>query len=231
MATVQTALINRAMRMLSLIKSGSSPTANESNDVLVALNSMLDSWRTDELTVYSVDEITGNIMASKQSYTLGPSGTDIVAVRPISVENARLLYNEVNYPVEIIDQDQWAAIRVTTLTSNLPRYVYITGDWPNTTLKFWATPTVPMQVILGVMHPIMGMALADTLSVPPGYERAIASNLAVEIAPEFGASVSPELARIASSSLGWLKKANRKPIRVRTLGLNDARPYNIYADN
>lgn len=230
MATVQTAIINRAMRLLSLIKSGSSPTTNESNDVLTAFNSLLDSWRNDKLTIYSVDEIVGNLTAAKQTYTLGPSGTDFVFTRPIDIENARLLWNGVNYPLEVLDQDQWAAIRVTTLNSNLPRYMYVTGDYPNTSLKFWPIPTTPMQVVLGVMHPVLSVALSDVLSVPPGYERMMASNLAVEIAPEFGATVGPELAKIARDSMALVKKSNRRPIRVKTLGLTDARPYNVYSD-
>ena len=218
------------MRLLSLIKSGSSPTANESNDVLMAFNSLLDSWRNDKLTIYSVDEISGDLVGAKQAYTLGPSSADFAFTRPIDIENARLLWNGVNYPLEVLDQDQWAAIRVTTLTSNLPRYMYVTGDWPNTTLKFWPIPTTPMQVILGVMHPMAAVALTDTLSVPPGYERMMASNLAVEIAPEFGAAVTPELAKIARDSMAAVKKSNRRPIRAKTLGLTDSRPYNIYSD-
>ena len=58
--------------------------------------------------------------------------------------------------------------------------------------------------------------LTTALSLPPGYERAIVTNLAVKIAPYFSdAIVSPAVAIEASQTLGDIKRTNIRPILAR----------------
>ena len=187
MATAQT-LITRALRLLSVIGSGVTPDSNALADGLTALNAMLEGWRNQPRASWSIDEVTGSIVANQQSYTLGPAG-NINTTRPINIENARFQLLGVDYPLQIIDQAQWAGIRVKGLKSNIPRYIYPTGDYPMVTLNLWPIPTQAATLILGVVHPLSGIsALGDTVSLPPGYEQAIAYNLAICLAPELGVS-------------------------------------------
>ena len=50
------------------------------------------------------------------------------------------------------------------------------------------------------MRPATDLTLADDLPYPPEWIRALKFNLAIEIAPEFGFSVSPELVAMAKES-------------------------------
>ena len=70
MATAQTT-INRALRLIGAISSGESPTTDESNDGLTALNAMLESWQLDRLTVFAFQDKTFTLVASDGSITLG----------------------------------------------------------------------------------------------------------------------------------------------------------------
>lgn len=228
MATAQT-LITRALRLLSVIGSGVTPDSNALADGLTALNAMLEGWRNQPWASWSIDEVTGSIVANQQSYTLGPAG-NINTTRPINIENARFQLLGVDYPLQVIDQAQWAGIRVKGLKSNIPRYIYPTGDYPLVTLNLWPIPTQTATLILGVVHPLSGIsALGDTVSLPPGYEQAIAYNLAICLAPEFGVSASGEVVQIAKKSLAEIKRMNSQTI-TSDLGLLAGRKYNIYAD-
>ena len=59
--------------------------------------------------------------------------------------------------------------------------------------------------------------LSTAYTFPPGYERAIRSNLAVELAPFYGIPVSPDLRNQASSAMLRIKRAN---VRIREVPID-----------
>jgi len=126
MATGQT-LVDRASRLLGLINSGESPTSAESADALIAINSMLDSWRNDRLMAYALQNETLAMVASQASYTIGPSG-DLNTVRPVSIESAFMREGNIDYPVRVIDAEEFNSIPDKTSTSNLVQFVYYEGN-------------------------------------------------------------------------------------------------------
>jgi hypothetical protein len=75
--------------------------------------------------------------------------------------------------------------------------------------------------------------LATQLFFPPGYMRAFAYNLAMEIAPEFGVEPSPQVQRIAMTSKRNLKRINN-PDDVMSIPyaiVATRQRFNIYAGN
>ena len=75
--------------------------------------------------------------------------------------------------------------------------------------------------------------LSTELHFPPGYMRAFAYNLAMEIAPEFGVEPSPQVQRIAMTSKRNLKRINN-PYDVMSLPyaiVANRQRFNIYAGN
>jgi hypothetical protein len=75
--------------------------------------------------------------------------------------------------------------------------------------------------------------LSTDLFFPPGYMRAFAYNLAMEIAPEFGVEPSPQVQRIAMTSKRNLKRINN-PYDVMSLPyaiVANRQRFNIYAGN
>ena len=221
-------IITRSMRLIGAIASGETPTAAESADALAVMNGMLSSWRNQPLMAWTVDEIVAPVVPSQQAYTMGPGG-DINTTRPLQIENARLRWNGVDYPMTVIDQAAWSLLRVKTLQSNLPQYVWPSGDYPLTTLSLWPTPTIPMEVIVGVRVPLESVAsLSADIALPPGYEDLIAYGLAIRLAPEFGIAVSAEVATVYAELMRTIKRANHNAPSCR-MEMATGRRFNIYA--
>ena len=56
MSTTAGDQINAALRLIGSLAEGETPSAATSQDALVALNQMLDSWSTERLAVYATQD-------------------------------------------------------------------------------------------------------------------------------------------------------------------------------
>jgi len=229
MATAQS-LIDRAMRLVGALESGESPTADETTDVLYALNTMLESWRLERLMVYAAVDTTKALVSGDASYTIG-TGENIDVERPIKIENAYVTDSDTDIPITIITKRSWDAISDKTVESTYPQYLYYEESYPNGVIHLWPVPTSTNVLTLSLWTVLGAIAsAATTVSLPPGYERALAYNLAVEIAPEFQVQVSDVVASIALNSKAAIKRANVKPISAIIEFAQARDGYNIFTD-
>lgn len=216
MATVQT-IINRALRLNGKLGAGRTPSSNDTADVLVALNAMLDSWRNERLMVYAISEVTHTLTVGDASYSIG-SGGDIDTTRPVKIEDAFMRENDIDYPIRIItDVHEWNSIADKTTTGNIVEYLYYNPGMSTGTVNIYPVPTVANVIHLSLWTPLTAFSAAtDTVTLPPGYERALAFNLAVEISPEYGEGITPLTVQIAKESKGAIKRVNRPSMDVNT---------------
>lgn len=228
MSTAQS-LINRSLRLIGALDPEESPTANETANVLEALNGLIDSWRNDRLIVWSIANVTKTLTVGDGTYTIG-SGADINTTRPVRIEGAYVTQSGIDYPVDVISEAAYRAIADKTTQSDLPRYVYYDPAVANGTVYLWPVPSAANVLTLSVWAPISTLAAASTtVTLPPGYERALASNLAIDIAPEFEKTASQEVAKMARESLAAIKKANIRPIFAK-MEMATGRRYDIVSD-
>lgn len=210
-------LISSSLRLLGVLASGENASANEANEGLIALNDMLDTWTTEQLLIFSKVTETFALVAGQQSYQMGTGAPDFNTPRPQRIENA--LWQQptgstnFNLQIEIINQDQWAAITTPQIQSNIPTKMFPNYTFPYATLYFWPIPQVVNNLILWSWKPPIDIAaLTTTISLPPGYNKAMKYNLALELAPEFGAMPSPLVVSVAEESKAAIKRMNNKPI-------------------
>lgn len=232
MATGQS-LIKRAMRLIGVLGTGETLSGDGAAEGLEALNAMLDSWRNEKLMVYAIQDESLTLTPSKQMYTIGPSG-DLSTTRPVRIESAYLTISSLDYPVDVVDAEEWAAIPNKSITNTVVSKVYYQPTMSTGTLYTWPVSTVANTLHLLTWTPFSSLtAVSDSVTLPPGYENAIAFNLAVSIAPEYGVSAPPEVVSIASATKAAIKRVNSRPITANSgiEGLVESDwKYNIYID-
>ena len=227
--------INRALRLLGILAEGETPSAATSQDALTAMNQMIDSWNTERLSVFCTQDQVFNWPVGQIRQTLGPSG-DFVGNRPIQLDDGTYYRapSGVSYGIKFINQDQYNGIAVKTSTSTFPQVIFVNNTFPNVEMYIYPRPTQLLEWhFISVQELSEPATLATELFFPPGYMRAFAYNLAMEIAPEFGVEPSPQVQRIAMTSKRNLKRINN-PYDVMSLPyavVANRQRFNIYSGN
>jgi hypothetical protein len=227
--------IERSLRLLGVLAEGETPSAATSQDALMALNQMIDSWSTERLAVFSTQDQVFTWPSGLISRTLGPSG-DFVGNRPIMLDDATYFVasNGVSYGIKFINQQQYDGIAVKTVTSTYPQVMFTNMSFPNIEMFLYPRPTQDMVWhFISVDELDKPADLSTVLYYPPGYLRAFTYNLAMEFAPEFGVEPSPQVQRIAMTSKRDLKRINN-PDDVMAMPYSmiaTRQRFNVYAGN
>lgn len=213
MATAQT-IVDRAARLVGAVSSGSSVSSAEGADGLIALNAMLESWQINKLFVYAYVDTAFSLVAADFSYTVGPSGNFALTPRPHKIEECFVRVSDEDIPVDLISAREWFAIPDKTETAEYPEVAYYEPSLTTGTLLVYPVPTATNSLHIVTWSVVSSLAtLATSITLPPGYERAMAFNLAVEWAgPEFGMQVSNDIHKIAQESKAAIQRANHRSI-------------------
>lgn len=228
--------INRALRLIGALAEGETPVAVVSQDCLVALNQMIDSWNTERLSVFSTQDQVFNWPTSTRSRTLGPTG-DFVGSRPVMLDDATYFRDpstNVSFGIKIINQQQYDGIAVKTVTSTYPQVLWVNMTYPDIEMYIYPVPTRLLEWHFVSIEELSQPATLNTdLAFPPGYLRAFVYNLALEIAPEFGIEPSAQVKRIAMTSKRNLKRMNN-PDDIMSMPYSivaTRQRFNVYAGN
>ena len=227
MATVSD-IIKSSLRLLGVLAQGETPSSQESADALVSLNDMIDSWSNDGFLVFNrvIESFT---MGTASSYTLG-SGGDFSTTRPIRLIEASFKQGGSNaeIPIRIFTSQEWLKITDKTVTSSLPKGIYYNDNFPLGVIYPYPILSASGTLILHSDKQIVSFsAISDTVSLPPGYSRALRYNLAVELASEYGKSISQELGVVALESKNLIMQTNVEPVLMTSdiMGLGQNRTF------
>ena len=218
-------LINGSLRLLGVLAEGETPSAETSQDALVAMNQMVQSWNTERLAVFSTQDQVVTWPPSTISRTFGPTG-DIVANRPVAIDDSTYFRDPasgISFGLKLINQQQYNGIAVKTVTSTYPQVMWVNMTYPDIEMYVYPVPTKVLEFhVVSVDELTQPVNLATDLAFPPGYLRCFRYNLACELAPEFGTEPSRQVQRIAMTSKRNIKRINN-PDDIMAL------PYSIVA--
>lgn len=211
MAITALQLITNSMRLLGAVASGELPTADEQTDALAVLNDLLDASNADNLTVYANSSSTFNLVPTQQTYTIGPALSDFITTRPVAIEYAYVKYNLLDFPLRLLNQQQWNAITLKSFAAPIPNSLYYVGEYPLGVINMWPIPSVAIPITLSVNFQFTPLAtLAASIAYPPGYGKWLRYQLACELGPEFKIAVPADVKEIAKETLGSIQGVNRQ---------------------
>jgi len=220
MATTALNIISRAASMVGVKIIGQDLSSNEQSDYLALLNDMIESWANDNFLLYRRVEDTETLTVGTASYTIGPSGA-ISTTRPQVIKEAfiRDSSND-DHPVEILPIDQYWDIRSKGTTGRPFELYYDPGfkeDVLRGTIYLYYTPDAAETLHLESLKELGSFAATDTSVVlPPGYNLALWTNLAIFIGRVRGKKITADMMEIAKNSMNVIKRRNIKHLLKNT---------------
>jgi hypothetical protein len=221
-------LISRAMRLIGVYSIGETPSADEASTGLTALNAMLDSWSTQNLFVFAQSTDVIALTAGVSAYVVGPASS---TTRPVDIlDSSYILLSGVSYPLTVTALSNYNDIPLKADVSGIPTAIYSLMTVPNITVNLWPVPSQSMTLNLVSNKLISSFTgLATTVSLPPGYDRAIVFSLAEEIAAEYQVPVTPDVAKKAAYARKTIKRANVQiPVLKMPYGVPSGLSYQNY---
>ena len=217
-------LMNRSKRLIGALGRGETGTNAEDVDDLAALNAFMNSLWLNGDAVYDIQE--QSLTVTTVSHTVGPTGNTVIT-RPITIESAVQRKNNIDYPIELLTEQQYRAITAKSVTSDIVSQAWYQPLMPDGKIFFFPTPSESITVLIRSRTQIEAFTINETVALPPGYEDMLAYNLALRLAPEYQREV-PEMVRLtAATTLRNIKRLNYEP---PTAYSSDGGRYSINSD-
>lgn len=212
-------VLTDALELLQVYAPGETISAADSSRALSTLNDMLDDWSNYTLACYTILEQSLVLVPNQQQYTIGPGGY-VNGTRPLKIlDGPGTAYvqdgNGNNYPVDVVPRDKWNMYgnRSILITSDFPDTLFYDPQFPLGIINLMPVPTINYTLFFDSYQQLAGLNdLFATLALPPGYKRAITTNLAVCLKPYFKtAQIDPLIIIEAQRTLGNVKVTNMRP--------------------
>ncbi|MGH8525912.1 MAG: hypothetical protein ACREXY_17420, partial [Gammaproteobacteria bacterium] len=179
-------------------------------DGLVELNLLLGTWANLRLMVHGTRRSTYTLTSSLSPHTIGSGGT-FNTTRPLRIDGAGVLAagsTTGETPLKILTDAEYREIPDKASTSSVPNSVWV--EWAHPLAKLWLypVPTTGATLALYAWSRITEFASSDTVTLPDGYENALAHSLALQWAPLFGVEPSGTLVNNAAVAIEAIRRTN-----------------------
>lgn len=211
-------IITDAMQDAGILASNETPNATDGQKAFRLLNRMLEGDSTEDLMIYQNVQEVFSLAAGSQTYTIGAGG-NWNTTRPVDITAIYMRDTNGNdLPVTLLSYEQYADILSKPVTATIALSAWVNPGMPLTSVTFWPVPTATSYsaVIWSWKLLTAFTSLADSVTLPPGYEDYIESNLAVRCCRAFARPVPQEIQEWAVETKSKLKRIN---IDVPILGM------------
>lgn len=208
-------LITDALSEIGVIGVGQSVPAEDAALSLRYLNRMVQRWSNTQMMMPVVAQVSVTLNGAL-SYTIGPSGADVTAARPISVVGA---YSEdaggIRYDCDVLSRQEWNAIGDPQTAGGPPDGVYYERT-AGTTGRIYTHPkSTGYTLKLDCLSLITSYTLLTSVTLPPGYESAIVLSLAEDLCGPFGKRADLDLKMRAKGARMVVKRTNAEPLLLK----------------
>ena len=145
------------------------------------------------------------------------------APRPLRINSAIVrvttsVAGSLDYPVAVINLEDYELIGIKTLNGPWPRAVYYQPTEPMGVLTYWPNPNQVTEMHLFADSLLTQFnTLTDTITLPQGYNLAMRFGLAELLMPEFGKADQGQVSMImmqAAAGRAWIKRTNMQPLQT-----------------
>jgi hypothetical protein len=203
-------IVNDVLALLKILSPGDDPSPEDQAIVLRFLNSMLENWNTQGLDVFSYINFTASLTGGTGSYTIG-TGATFNTPRPAKIAAANVIFAGVIAELKIVGVKEWAQRDEPAMQAQKSKMLYYDNGFPNGGINLWPVPSCTVATTLDLYYwePLGdSFALSDTFTFPPGYQKAITYNTAVDCQDIFGAQLSESALSIAAASKEEIRGLN-----------------------
>lgn len=211
-------VITESLQLLQVYASSEQVTSADANLGMFVLQDMMDDWSNQSLATYEVLEQSATLVPGQQSYTIGPGG-NFDMTRPIRIlTDPGTAYvqdfNGNNYYMAVVPRDKWNLYgnRSIQIVSDFPDTLFYDPQFPLGIINVLPVPTIAYTMFWDSYLQFGNfLSLTQVVSLPPGYNRAIKTNLAVCLKPYFKtAAIDPLIVKEAADRLGNIKRSNMR---------------------
>ena len=174
-------IVKEAMLELNILSPGEEPEAEELQRCFVRLNGMLKSSST--VGGFGFLEATGTVTIPANI----ASGSLPTGIR--NINSARVVVSSIYHrQMQAFNRSQYLSLPNKT-ASGSPTIYYISDNGDTTTMYVWPVPTAITTISVDYARTIETVTDGtETLDIPQEWQEAVYLNLAVRIAPMFGAA-------------------------------------------
>lgn len=175
--------ITKALHETKVTPLGEDPEAEEMEDGIFALNTMLKAWQTKGLSQWSETAGTVTQTGGEVSGALPANIRDIVSASVGSPER----------PITKVSRGEYFNIPNKDATGT-PSMFYVARQREAAVMYLWPVPATDTDITIYYERRLDTITNAsETIDFPEEYTGALIANLAVQLGTKYGAELSPEL--------------------------------------
>ena len=227
-----TSAIDQAYKLIGVVDNSESAEGEQVQIGLNQLNELLGQLNVDQMFPFSREIISHSVASSEISYTIGETGADITATRPVYIQSIQYYSNSNTSPLPTMQMDlnQLLDVRSSDQASGAPGFYAVNYGYPNSTIYFDIRPQAGSTLQIVYNKELPQVSVGDTMAIPNEYNELIITGIAV------GAGVyedveDGQLARVRfmyDEALRRIKRNNQKHrMPLVGVGCGDLRKNNI----
>ncbi len=189
-------IIMSALRKLGQVEPSDTSSTIDADIITNAaqtLNLMIKQWAMDGIKMWTIVELTLPLQASKTTYTIGPSGYDLAADKPLKLVQAWMRNTQstpdIDIPLMILSKQQYNVLG-SKFSTGVTNSIYLDPNVLYSTVYLYLTPDTnavsTFEVHMVVQRPLLDISSGTaTPDFPNEWMNALVWGLADQMAIEF----------------------------------------------
>lgn len=186
-------IIEAALRKIGALSLGNTVTASQMDAGVKALNTLVKSWQTKSLFLWTLSEFSLATVVGTEAYTIEPSATGVTGLVDdlLGFDSAYYLQGTDWLPVEVISYRDYVGILNKESATGQPAMIATRPTESPLTAYIWPSPqAIYTMKIIGIAKLKDWDSTSANGSIPTRFQRALIWGLAAELAPDYGLPVS-----------------------------------------